>query len=119
MANPTDGQESPTPQSKVQDEKLKPHRSDSAESLNPHAPDDNANVLTRKAALMQITMAIVANITIISSGMGLGFPSIAMLELTNSTSSVTLSENEASWFGEFACRDVILSFENSTILECD
>ncbi|XP_052866436.1 facilitated trehalose transporter Tret1-like [Anopheles cruzii] len=54
--------------------------------------------LTKKAAITQIITAIVANITIISSGMGIGFPSIALMELTNSTSSVVLSESQASWF---------------------
>uniref|UniRef100_A0A182QI46 Major facilitator superfamily (MFS) profile domain-containing protein n=1 Tax=Anopheles farauti TaxID=69004 RepID=A0A182QI46_9DIPT len=56
--------------------------------------------LTKRAAITQIVTAIVANITIISSGMGIGFPSIAMMELTNSTTSVVLSESDASWFGK-------------------
>ncbi|EAT35545.1 AAEL012288-PA [Aedes aegypti] len=97
MANPADNPEPPTiSTTTAQDDKLsaKPLKS-STESLN---SDSNGNPLTRKAAIMQVTMAIVANITIISSGMGLGFPSIAMIELTNSTSSVMLTENQASWF---------------------
>ncbi|XP_055593542.1 facilitated trehalose transporter Tret1-2 homolog [Uranotaenia lowii] len=102
MANPTDNPDSPTPQAKNQDEQLseKPLRS-SSESLTSNHEDD-PNRLTRKAAIMQVTMAIIANITIISSGMGLGFPSIAMIELTNSTTSVMLTENEASWFASVA-----------------
>ena len=56
--------------------------------------------LTKRAAITQIIAAVVANITIISSGMGIGFPSIAMMELTNSTTSVVLTESEASWFGK-------------------
>ncbi|XP_055546945.1 facilitated trehalose transporter Tret1-2 homolog [Wyeomyia smithii] len=94
MAISNDDQESPSPKAQSQDEK--PLRS-SMESLS-STPEQDLNRLTRKAAFMQITMAIVANITIISSGMGLGFPSIAMIELTNSTTSVTLSESQASWF---------------------
>lgn len=100
MANPADNPEPPTiTTTTAQDDKLsaKPLKS-STESLN---SDTNGNPLTRKAAIMQVTMAIVANITIISSGMGLGFPSIAMIELTNSTSSVMLTENQASWFGKW------------------
>ncbi|XP_040171954.1 uncharacterized protein LOC120905171 [Anopheles arabiensis] len=54
--------------------------------------------LTRRAAIVQIVTAVVANITIISSGMGIGFPSIAMIELTNSTTSVVLTESDATWF---------------------
>ncbi|XP_052899373.1 facilitated trehalose transporter Tret1-like [Anopheles moucheti] len=54
--------------------------------------------LTRRAAITQIVTAVVANITIISSGMGIGFPSIAMIELTNSTTSVVLTESNATWF---------------------
>ena len=56
--------------------------------------------LTRKAAIRQITYAVTANITILSSGMGIGFPSIAMHSLTDPSNSVVLSENQASWFGE-------------------
>ncbi|XP_053693390.1 facilitated trehalose transporter Tret1-2 homolog isoform X2 [Sabethes cyaneus] len=94
MANSNNESESSAQKAKPQDEK--PLRA-SMESLS-SGPELDPNRLTRKAAFMQITMAIVANITIISSGMGLGFPSIAMIELTNSTTSVTLSESEASWF---------------------
>lgn len=99
MANPADNPEPPTiTTTTAQEEKLstKPLKS-STESLNSDS-NGNPNQLTRKAAIMQVTMAVVANITIISSGMGLGFPSIAMIELTNSTSSVMLTENQASWF---------------------
>ncbi|XP_049535263.1 uncharacterized protein LOC125950919 [Anopheles darlingi] len=73
-------------------------------ALKEQSPSKTANnkmvltELTRKAAIKQIVMAVVANITIISSGMGIGFPSIAMIELTNSTSSVVLSESNATWF---------------------
>lgn len=77
-------------------------------ALKEQSPSKTANnvvltELTRKAAIKQIVMAVVANITIISSGMGIGFPSIAMIELTSSTSSVVLSESNATWFGEFSC----------------
>ncbi|XP_058818186.1 facilitated trehalose transporter Tret1-like isoform X1 [Topomyia yanbarensis] len=94
MPNPDSKSDSSAQKPQPQDEK--PLRS-STESLS-STPEEDPNRLTRKAAIMQVTMAVVANITIISSGMGLGFPSIAMIELTNSTSSVTLTENQASWF---------------------
>uniref|UniRef100_A0AAG5DGI4 Major facilitator superfamily (MFS) profile domain-containing protein n=1 Tax=Anopheles atroparvus TaxID=41427 RepID=A0AAG5DGI4_ANOAO len=67
-------------------------------SKGPQSNNAVLTELTRRAALTQIVTAVVANITIISSGMGIGFPSIAMIELRNSTSSVVLSESEASWF---------------------
>ncbi|XP_053666955.1 facilitated trehalose transporter Tret1-like [Anopheles marshallii] len=54
--------------------------------------------LTKRAVITQIVIAVAANITTISSGMGIGFPSIAMMELTNSTTSVVLTESDASWF---------------------
>lgn len=45
-------------------------------------------------------MAIVANITILSSGMGLGFPAITLHSMTNSTDPMGMNDNEASWFGK-------------------
>lgn len=43
-------------------------------------------------------MSILANITIISSGMGLGFPAVTLHELTNPANSSVLSIEQASWF---------------------
>ncbi|XP_058060057.1 facilitated trehalose transporter Tret1-like [Anopheles bellator] len=79
------------------------HPSEMEAALTEKSPSKSPNTtvlteLTRHAAIKQIVMAVVANITIISSGMGIGFPSIAMIELTNSTSSVVLSESNATWF---------------------
>uniref|UniRef100_A0A182JLB1 Major facilitator superfamily (MFS) profile domain-containing protein n=1 Tax=Anopheles atroparvus TaxID=41427 RepID=A0A182JLB1_ANOAO len=62
------------------------------------SPGSTVAKLTKRAAITQIVATVVANITIVSSGMGIGFPSIAMMELTNSTTSVVLTESEATWF---------------------
>lgn len=57
------------------------------------------NVLRKKSAIMQITMSLLANVTIISSGMGLGFPAITLNALTDPNSSTALSIQQGSWFG--------------------
>lgn len=57
------------------------------------------NILTRRFAVMQITMSLLANVTIISSGMGLGFPAITLNALLDPNSSTALSTQQASWFG--------------------
>lgn len=46
-------------------------------------------------------MALIANITIISSGIGIGFPAATLKSLTNenTTNSEFLTTDEASWFG--------------------
>jgi hypothetical protein len=44
-------------------------------------------------------MAILANITIISSGMGIGFPAITSELLSKGT--MPLNPEQISWFGEF------------------
>jgi hypothetical protein len=47
--------------------------------------------------IFQILMAILANITIISSGMGIGFPAITSELLTKG--SMPLTADQISWFG--------------------
>lgn len=57
------------------------------------------NILSKKSAIMQITMSLLANVTIISSGMGLGFPAITLNALMDPNSSSALSTQQGSWFG--------------------
>lgn len=63
------------------------------------SPGTIKNVLTKKSAIMQITMSLLANVTIISSGMGLGFPAITLNALMDPNSSTAFSTQQASWFG--------------------
>lgn len=44
-------------------------------------------------------MSVIANLSILSSGMGLGFPAITLHTLTNNSTTMYLSNSEASWFG--------------------
>jgi hypothetical protein len=62
--------------------------------------DDNDNKfrLSSKAALMQILMAVLANITIVSSGMGIGYPATTLPLLNEQSTDVKLSVSQASWF---------------------
>lgn len=57
------------------------------------------SVLTKKSAIMQVTMSLLANVTIISSGMGLGFPAITLNVLTDLSSPNALTTQQGSWFG--------------------
>lgn len=45
-------------------------------------------------------MSVLANFSILSSGMGLGFPAITFQTLTNQTDPMALTSEEASWFGK-------------------
>lgn len=46
-------------------------------------------------------MSVVANITIISSGMGIGFPAIGLHSLTIEGDPMALTAEESSWFGKY------------------
>ena len=43
-----------------------------------------------------------ANATVLSSGMGLGFPAITLEALKDDNNPFKLNDDQASWFGEFA-----------------
>lgn len=45
-------------------------------------------------------MCILINTSVLSTGMGLGFPAVTISALTNQTSTMALTESEASWFGK-------------------
>lgn len=49
----------------------------------------------------QILMSVLANISNLSAGMGLGFPAITYQTLTNRNDPMALSNEQASWFGKF------------------
>lgn len=46
-------------------------------------------------------MSVLANVSNLSSGMGLGFPAITFQSLTNQTDPMALTNDQASWFGEY------------------
>lgn len=48
----------------------------------------------------QISMSVLANVSNLSAGMGLGFPAITFQSLTNEDDPLALSNEEASWFGK-------------------
>lgn len=45
-------------------------------------------------------MSLLANFSILSSGMGLGFPAITIQSLTNESDPMSLTYDQASWFGK-------------------
>lgn len=59
---------------------------------------DDSNCIFSSAS--QISMSVLANVSNLSSGMGLGFPAITYQSLTNKTDPLALSDDEASWFGK-------------------
>lgn len=54
-------------------------------------------------SLLKLSMSVLANFSILSSGMGLGFPAITFQSLTNKSDPMALTNEQASWFGEFYC----------------
>lgn len=46
-------------------------------------------------------MSVLANVSNLSSGMGLGFPAITFQTLTNPADPMALTNDQASWFGKF------------------
>lgn len=54
-----------------------------------------------KFQFQQLSMSLLANFSILSSGMGLGFPAITYQSLTDKSDPMALNNEEASWFGKF------------------
>ncbi|KAG4077647.1 hypothetical protein HA402_012958 [Bradysia odoriphaga] len=82
---------------------LQPHRA----SINQSAKQKiNNNIevsekslgLGAKSILTQILMCVLINTSVLSTGMGLGFPAVTIYSLTNQTSTMALTETEISWF---------------------
>lgn len=48
----------------------------------------------------QILMCILINTSVLSTGMGLGFPAVTISALKNDSSSMALTESEVTWFGK-------------------
>lgn len=46
-------------------------------------------------------MACLANISVLSSGLGLGFPAITLKALSDNTTDMALNNDQCSWFGKF------------------
>lgn len=45
-------------------------------------------------------MCILINTSVLSTGMGLGFPAVTISALSNQTSAMALTDSEVSWFGK-------------------
>ncbi|XP_055547689.1 facilitated trehalose transporter Tret1-like [Wyeomyia smithii] len=62
----------------------------------------SVSALTRRAGKrsdrMQVTMSILANLTVLSSGMGLGYSAITLHSLTQEDDPLRLNPDQASWF---------------------
>lgn len=48
----------------------------------------------------QIACSLMANATVLSSGMGLGFPAITLQQLQSENNPLKLDAEQSSWFGE-------------------
>lgn len=59
--------------------------------------NNGADVLSKKAATIQITFAMLANLSVLSPGMGLGFPAVTSEILLRDTNLVLTAE-QVSWF---------------------
>lgn len=57
-----------------------------------------AHKLPRRIIFIQLMYSIIANLSILSSGMGIGFPAISLGTLEDTNHAAHLTKNEASWF---------------------
>ncbi|XP_058818192.1 facilitated trehalose transporter Tret1-2 homolog [Topomyia yanbarensis] len=53
---------------------------------------------SKRSSRMQLTMSILANLTVLSSGMGLGYSAITLHSLTRENDPMRLNSEQASWF---------------------
>lgn len=53
---------------------------------------------SKRSNRMQLTMSILANLTVLSSGMGLGYSAITLHSLTREDDPLRLNSEQASWF---------------------
>lgn len=58
-----------------------------------------ARIASKRSNRMQLTMSILANLTVLSSGMGLGYSAITLHSLTRDEDPLRLNSEQASWFG--------------------
>ncbi|XP_058447708.1 facilitated trehalose transporter Tret1-2 homolog [Malaya genurostris] len=56
----------------------------------------------RRSDRMQLTMSILANLTVLSSGMGLGYSAITLHSLTREDNPLRLNAEQASWFASIS-----------------
>lgn len=61
-------------------------------------PEGGVPRLRAAAAKRQWLIVILANLSILSSGMGLGFPAVSLPSLTSPLSATQLDQSQASWF---------------------
>lgn len=53
--------------------------------------------------MLQVTVAALANLTVISPGMNLGYSAVALPAMQSANSTVTITEDDASWIGKVLC----------------
>ena len=66
---------------------------------------DKSEVLSKKAVAIQVFIAMMANLTVLGPGMGLGFPSVTT-EILLKDKEVVLTAEQVSWFASvtpFTC----------------
>ncbi|CAG9803435.1 unnamed protein product [Chironomus riparius] len=59
---------------------------------------ENSKEQAKKSEWIQIACSLMANATVLSSGMGLGFPAITLEELRREDNPMRLNDEQASWF---------------------
>lgn len=57
-----------------------------------------------------------ANATVLSSGMGLGFPAITLEALKDDNNPLKLNDEQASWFGEWLFAFNLVEFKKRRII---
>jgi hypothetical protein len=69
-------------------------------------------IADKKSVYMQVLMSVLANLTVLSSGMGLGYPAITTYALQREDDPMALSVEQASWFGKQRLHERLIVINN-------
>uniref|UniRef100_A0A182NAM9 Major facilitator superfamily (MFS) profile domain-containing protein n=1 Tax=Anopheles dirus TaxID=7168 RepID=A0A182NAM9_9DIPT len=95
----------PTSLSLISEKQWKPTASRQTDAMV-YGMNNMTTILTQKAhtagARMQLIMSILANLTVLSSGMGLGYSAITLHALTSEDNPLRMNSSQASWFASIS-----------------
>uniref|UniRef100_A0A182Q230 Major facilitator superfamily (MFS) profile domain-containing protein n=1 Tax=Anopheles farauti TaxID=69004 RepID=A0A182Q230_9DIPT len=92
----------PTSLSLISEKQWKPNVNQQTEAMV-YGMNNMTTILTQEAhtkgTRMQLIVSILANLTVLSSGMGLGYSAITLHALTSEDNPLRMNSSQASWFG--------------------
>lgn len=57
--------------------------------------------VSKTSKIRQFLMVTLANLGVVSTGMGLGFPAVSLNQLKDTSQTFFLNSDQASWFGMY------------------